>query len=148
MRALATRYGVSPTTVQKWRKRSTTTDAQMGPKERRSTVLTSEEEAMIVASRRHTLLSLDDCLYGLQPTIPHLTRSSLHRCLERHGIRRGSAGRPRPSDRYRYDPPATQDCRSAFSLATMSATILSSNDWGKSTPESRHVAPARRICTP
>ncbi|WP_245298678.1 IS481 family transposase, partial [Methylobacterium platani] len=31
---------------------------------------------------------LDDCLYGLQPTIPHLTRSSLHRCLQRHGISR------------------------------------------------------------
>ena len=43
---------------------------------------------MIVAFRRHTLLPLDDCLYGLQPTIPHLTRSSLHRCLERHGISR------------------------------------------------------------
>lgn len=38
--------------------------------------------------RRHTLLSLDDCLYKLQPTIPHLTRSSLHRCLQRHGISR------------------------------------------------------------
>ena len=24
----------------------------------------------------------------LQPTIPHLTRSSLHRCLQRHGISR------------------------------------------------------------
>jgi hypothetical protein len=24
----------------------------------------------------------------LQPTIPHLTRSSLHRCLQRHGIAR------------------------------------------------------------
>ena len=43
---------------------------------------------MIVAFRRHTLLPLDDCLYGLQPTIPHLTRSSLHRCLQRHGISR------------------------------------------------------------
>jgi transposase InsO family protein len=31
---------------------------------------------------------LDDCLYGLQPTIPHLTRSALHRCLQRHGISR------------------------------------------------------------
>ena len=29
-----------------------------------------------------------DCLYALQPTIPHLTRSSLHRCLQRHGISR------------------------------------------------------------
>src|SRR3954466_13238217 len=26
--------------------------------------------------------------YALQPTIPHLTRSSLHRCLQRHGIGR------------------------------------------------------------
>ncbi|HEY0163932.1 MAG TPA: IS481 family transposase, partial [Sphingomicrobium sp.] len=40
------------------------------------------------AFRRHTLLPLDDCLYALQPTIPHLTRSSLHRCLMRHGISR------------------------------------------------------------
>ena len=60
----------------------------MGPKEPRSTTLTPEEEAIVVAFRRHTLLPLDDCLYGLQPTIPHLTRSSLHRCLQRHGISR------------------------------------------------------------
>ncbi len=43
---------------------------------------------MIVAFRKHTLLPLDDCLYALQATIPQLTRSSLHRCLERHGISR------------------------------------------------------------
>ena len=43
---------------------------------------------MIVAFRRHSLLPLDDCLYALQPAIPHLTRSSLHRCLQRHGISR------------------------------------------------------------
>nr|WP_244492326.1 DDE-type integrase/transposase/recombinase [Methylobacterium sp. Leaf361] len=51
-------------------------------------MLSAENEAVIVAFRRHTLLSLDDCLYTLQPTIPHLTRSSLHRCLQRHGISR------------------------------------------------------------
>ena len=88
VRATARRYGVSPTTVQKWRKRQTTADARMGPKGARSTVLTPEEEAIVVAFRRHTLLPLDDCLYGLQPAIPHLTRSSLHRCLQRHGISR------------------------------------------------------------
>ena len=60
----------------------------MGPKEVRSTVLTREEEAIVVAFRRHTLLPLDDCLYALQPTIPRLTRSSLHRCLQRHGLSR------------------------------------------------------------
>ena len=88
VRALAKRFGVSPTTVQKWRKRTTTAEAKMGPKEVRSTVLSPEEEAIIVAFPRHTLLPLDDCLYGLQPTIPHLTRSALHRCLQRHGISR------------------------------------------------------------
>ena len=88
VRALARRYGISPTTVQKWRKRQTVTDERMGPKHPRSTVLTIEEEAVIVAFRRHTLLPLDDCLYALQPSIPHLTRSSLHRCLQRHGIAR------------------------------------------------------------
>ena len=88
VRSLARRFGVSPTTIQKWRKRTTTVDAAMGPKEPRSTVLTPEQEAVVVAFRRHTLLPLDDCLYALQPSIPHLTRSTLHRCLERHGISR------------------------------------------------------------
>jgi hypothetical protein len=58
------------------------------PKEVRSTVLTSVEEAAVVAFRKYTLLPLDDCLYALQPSPPHLTRSSLHRCLQRHGISR------------------------------------------------------------
>ncbi len=80
LRSLSKRYGVSPTIVQKWRKRTSTADARMGPKEPRSTVLTVEE-AIMVAFRRHTLPPLDDSLYSLQPTIPHLTRSSLHRCL-------------------------------------------------------------------
>ncbi len=51
-------------------------------------MLSVEEEAVVVAFRRHTLLPLDDCLYALQATIPHLTRSSLHRCLQHHGISR------------------------------------------------------------
>ena len=78
VRALARRYGISPTTVQKWRKRQTVTDEPMGPKQPRSTVLSVAEEAVIVAFRRNTLLSLDSCLYALQATVPHLTRSSLH----------------------------------------------------------------------
>ena len=49
VRALAKHYGISPTTVQKWRKRTGTADARMGPKEPRSSVLTAEEEAIIVA---------------------------------------------------------------------------------------------------
>ena len=72
----------------KWRKRTSVSDLPTGPKDAKSTVLTLDEEAMIVAFRRHTLLPLDDCLYSLQPSIPHLSRSSLHRCLQRHDISR------------------------------------------------------------
>jgi len=86
--ALSRELGINPKTVAKWRNRETVEDRKTGPKEPHSTVLSEEEEAMIVAFRRHTLLPLDDCLYALQPTIPHLTRSSLHRCLQRHGISR------------------------------------------------------------
>lgn len=32
-----------------------------------STVLSLEDEAVVVAFRKHTLLPLDDCLYALQP---------------------------------------------------------------------------------
>jgi transposase InsO family protein len=88
LRALAKRYGVNQKTVRKWKGRSSVADMRTGPTQPRSTVLSGEEEAIVVAFRRHTLLSLDDCLYALQPTIPHLTRSSLHRCLQRHGIGR------------------------------------------------------------
>ncbi|CCV13887.1 dipeptide transporter; ATP-binding component of ABC superfamily (modular protein) [Mesorhizobium sp. STM 4661] len=59
-----------------------------GPKEARSTLLTVDEEAVIVAFRRYTLLPQNDCFYALQPTIPHLTPLSLHRCLQRHGVGR------------------------------------------------------------
>ena len=86
LRVLARRYRINPKTVAKWRKRSTTADQPTGPKQTRSTVLSLEDEAVVVAFRKHTLLPLDDCLYALQATIPHLTRSSLHRCLQRHGI--------------------------------------------------------------
>ena len=88
LRALAKRYGINPKTVAKWRNRNSLADQRTGPKNPRSAVLTVEEEAIIVAFRRHTLLPLDDCLYALQATIPNLTRSSLHRCLQRHGIGR------------------------------------------------------------
>jgi transposase InsO family protein len=85
---LAERHGINPKTVAKWKRRAFVHDAPMGPKDPRSTVLTVEEEAIAVAFRRHTLLPLDDCLYALQATIPNLTRSSLHRCYQRHGISR------------------------------------------------------------
>lgn len=88
LRELARRHGVNPKTIAKWRARQDVADRRTGPAEARSTTLSAEEEAMVVAFRRDALLPLDDCLHALQPSLPHLTRSSLHRCLARRGISR------------------------------------------------------------
>jgi transposase-like protein len=87
-RALAARYGLNAKTVAKWRKRSSTADRPMGPSKPKSTVLSGIEEAIVVEFRRRTLLPLDDVLGCLRETIPALTSSALHRCLQRHGISR------------------------------------------------------------
>jgi transposase InsO family protein len=73
----------------------------MGPATPHSTVLSGDEETLVLAFRRHTQLPLDDCLYALQATIPHLTRSSLHRLFQRHGISRLAQGETIP-ERQRF----------------------------------------------
>ncbi len=70
----AQRYGLSRTTVAKWRARATTEDAPMGPSSPHSTVLTLAEQAKVVEFRRRTLLPLDDVLGCLRASIPKLTR--------------------------------------------------------------------------
>ena len=101
-RALAARHGLNPKTVAKWRGRTTTADAPMGPSRPRSTVLTEAEEAIVVEFRRRTLLPLDDVLGCLREAIPRLTRSALHRCLVRHGISRLPRGEENASKRGRF----------------------------------------------
>ena len=103
LQTLANRHGINPKTVAKWRKRPTTTDAPMGPTPV-STVLTVKHEAIVVAFRKHPLLPLDDCPYALRATIPHLSRSALHRCFQGHGIRRlplSEAGQSPPKKRFK-----------------------------------------------
>jgi transposase-like protein len=62
LRRLARRHGINPKTVAKGKKRCSVADLRTGPKDPRSTVLTVQQEAVMVAFRRHTLLPLDDCL--------------------------------------------------------------------------------------
>ena len=81
-------FGIKPRTVLKGRKPATVEDRETGPTVPCSTVLSNDEEAIIVILRRHTLMSLDDRFSALQSTIPHLSRSLLHRCLPRHRINR------------------------------------------------------------
>jgi transposase-like protein len=80
LRALAKRYGINQKTVAKWKERETVADLPTGPREAKSTVLSIEEEAIIVAFRRHTLLPLDDCLYALLPNRDRSPIRSLARC--------------------------------------------------------------------
>ena len=94
LRVLARRHGLNPKTVAKWKRRDSSDELPRGPKPGRHGRLTAEEEDIIVRFRQHTLLPLDDCLYALQAQIPHLSRTSLHRCLQRHGISRLPATGP------------------------------------------------------
>ena len=77
--ALSRELGINVKTVAKWRKRETLEDRKTGPTEPSSTVLSSSEEAMIVAFWRHTLLPLDDCLRptAVDPTSYALFTASL-----------------------------------------------------------------------
>ena len=84
---LAKRYGVNRKTIAKWKAREVTSDERMGPKARRSS-LGSDDEIIILAYRWHTRLALNDLHLRLRHLIPNLTRSTLHRCLKRHGLSR------------------------------------------------------------
>ena len=82
---LAKKYGINHNTVQKWKKRTTTTDQKCG-RPLRSSTLTIHKETAMVAFRKHTKLPLDDCLFALKKQIHNLSRSSLYRCLKRHDV--------------------------------------------------------------
>lgn len=89
---LAGRHGINPRTVAKWRKRNSVSNLPTGPRDAKSTVLSIQDEAIVVAFRKHTPLPLDDRRYALHASLPHPTRSSWHRCLRRHD----SSGCPTP----------------------------------------------------
>ncbi len=118
LRALARRHGVNPKTVAKWRKRTTTADAPMGPTRPRSTTLTEAEEAIVVEFRRRTLLPLDDVLGCLRVAVPALIRSALNRCPVRHGISRLPRDADKASKRKRFAETARPSRRSTASPAS------------------------------
>lgn len=102
VRTLARRLGLNPKTVAKWKARKDNRDRPRGRRPGETRKLTAEEESIVVQFREHTLLPLDDCLYALQAQIPNLSRSTLYRCLQRHGLGRlpgltGPARAPEPA---------------------------------------------------
>ena len=86
MAELSRELGLNIKTVIKWRKRDVVEDSRMGTKQLMSTVLSSSEEEFLVQFKKFTDFSLDDAMIALQEEMPHLTRSSLHRCWKRHGV--------------------------------------------------------------
>jgi len=53
-----------------------------------SQYLSQEQEHLAIVLRKQGHLSLDDLMGHLLETAPKLSRSALHRCLQRHGISR------------------------------------------------------------
>jgi transposase InsO family protein len=86
--ALAQRLSLNPKTVSKWRKAGRVEDLKSGPSNPHSTVLSALDEQLICEFRRQTKLPLDDVFVSLKDKIKGLTRSNLHRCLQRHGLSR------------------------------------------------------------
>lgn len=92
---LANRLGVSRNTVWKWKNRDFVHDLKCGRRKGQGTVLTREQEQIIVEIRSKGLHTLDDIYCMFKPMWPNLTRSNLYRCLKRHNLSRLSDILPR-----------------------------------------------------
>jgi transposase-like protein len=85
---LAGELGVSETTIRRWRHRTTVGDRSHRPN-RLTTSLSAMEETLVCELRTSLQLPLDDIVEVMRRCInDRLSRSAIHRCLQRHGISR------------------------------------------------------------
>ena len=85
---LARLLKISESTVRKWRRRESKSDASHVPKQL-NTTLSEAQEYVVVELRTRLLLSLDELLAVCKQFInPHVSRAGLQRCLKRHGVSR------------------------------------------------------------
>lgn len=82
---LARLYNVSRDTIYRWKNDKDTADKSTRPHKTR-TVLTELDEKIICEFRKKTLLPLDDIFIALKNEIPAISRSNIHRLLQRNGI--------------------------------------------------------------
>ena len=83
---LADELGVSETTIRRWRGRTTVGDRSHRP-HRLTTNLSAMEETLVCELRTALQLPLDDTVEVMRRCINgSLSRSAIHRCLQRHGI--------------------------------------------------------------
>jgi transposase InsO family protein len=89
---LARELGIHSRTVARWKNRTQVRDRSTRP-HRLATTMTDWEEALVGELRRALALPLDDITEAMRRCVnPKLSRSAIHRCLQRHGI----SGRPTP----------------------------------------------------
>ena len=93
---LARELGVGENTIRRWRGRTTVADRSHRPN-KLSTSLSAMEEALVCELRTALQLPLDDIVEVMRRCIRgDLSRSAIHRCLQRHGIsRRSKPDKPR-----------------------------------------------------
>jgi transposase InsO family protein len=98
---LAAELGVSESTVRRWRKRTGVTDRSHRPLRLAALSLTPLEEQLIVELRTEAGLALDDIVAVMRRCVnATLSRSAIHRCLQRHAISRRTAPPGEPHQRF------------------------------------------------
>lgn len=101
--ALSRRYHVSKATVHAWKQREVFTDKSSRP-DRIEYALSPEEEAMVLAIRAYGI-SLDDVVEAVEPVLPHVQRSSVHRLFVREGVNRLHQPAPKEPGTFKAYPP-------------------------------------------
>ena len=105
--ALAKQFGVSETTIRHWKSLNRVTDGSHA-RHNLGQSTSPEEEALIVELRRDLGLSLDDIVEVMKRCVNQkLSRSSIHRCLQRLGVakRPQESSEAMPSRRFADDLP-------------------------------------------
>jgi transposase InsO family protein len=103
---LAAELGVSEVTVRRWKARSTAEDRSSRP-HRIDTSLSPMEEQLCVELRTHLGLSLDDIVEVITRCLnPKLSRSAIHRCLQRHGVSARPKAEAQPKVVFEVETPA------------------------------------------
>jgi transposase InsO family protein len=104
--ALARELGVHSRTVARWKARHNVADRSTRP-HRLNTSLTEWEEALVVELRRSLALPLDDITEAMRRCInPALSRSAIHRCLQRHRVSGRLTPAKAPAVAFQTDTPA------------------------------------------
>ena len=104
--ALARELGIHSRTVARWKGRPDVVDRSTRP-HRLATTISPWEQALILELRRSLALPLDDILEAMRRCVnPQLSRSSIHRCLQRHRLSARLTPQKAPAAAFHTDAPA------------------------------------------